>query len=179
MNRRMASMAWHGIACVHRVAGWRGWRRRAWRVNAQTGSLRSRECCRSCRLDARRGKRQEETLLFDINGEPDPDSLKIMVWRPKVSDWTRRAAGKRDCIAFGRGPGLQCVINVDWEEMWRGSAAAAQLGGVSDLKPAMILATPGPTPGSCSLKSPTACFFSGRRVAGGKTSRKFSRCHSR
>jgi len=95
----------------------------------------------------RRGKLQEETLQFDVNGDPDPESQKILTLRPKVSDWTRSTTGKGDCINFGSGPGLQCVINVEWEDVW-GNAVRAGLGGVSNLKPAMILAGLSPRTGS-------------------------------
>lgn len=99
----------------------------------------------------RRGKLQVESLLFDSNGEPilpadEEGAPTIMVMRPKVRDWTRSTAGKGDCINFGNGPGLQCVINVHWEDVW-GDAVRSGLGGMSDLKPAMILAGLAPATG--------------------------------
>ena len=47
--------------------------------------------------------------------------------------------GKSDCIDFSAGAGLQCVLNVHWQEQWRDSLKD-QLGGVPDLTPGMLLA---------------------------------------
>jgi len=63
-----------------------------------------------------------------------------------LNSWTQPIQGKADCIAVGDGPGLQCVVNVIWPEMWR-STGKAQLGGVSDMSPAVILAGLAPTSG--------------------------------
>lgn len=57
-----------------------------------------------------------------------------------INEWQQPIEGKGDCIDFAEGPGLQCVINVIWPEMWREATGKAQLGGVSDLTPAMVLA---------------------------------------
>jgi hypothetical protein len=56
-----------------------------------------------------------------------------------INEWQQPVEGKGDCIDFADGPGLQCVINLIWPEMWRENGKA-QLGGVSDLTPAMTLA---------------------------------------
>jgi hypothetical protein len=56
-----------------------------------------------------------------------------------INEWQQPVEGKGDCIDFADGPGLQCVINMIWPEMWRENGKA-QLGGVSDLTPAMTLA---------------------------------------
>lgn len=48
------------------------------------------------------------------------------------------AEGKGDCIAIGKGPGVQCVLHVVWNEEW-GQLGSAVEGGVSFLGPASIL----------------------------------------
>lgn len=48
------------------------------------------------------------------------------------------AEGKGDCIAIGKGPGVQCMIHVVWNEEW-GTYGSAVEGGVSFLGPASIL----------------------------------------
>jgi hypothetical protein len=48
--------------------------------------------------------------------------------------------GRADCIEFAEGPGLQCVVNLVWPEVWNEMTGKASLGGVSDLTPAMVLA---------------------------------------
>jgi hypothetical protein len=44
--------------------------------------------------------------------------------------------GVSDCVAVGAGPGVQCVLNVLWEETW-GPMGQERMGGVSNLAPAM------------------------------------------
>ncbi len=48
------------------------------------------------------------------------------------------AEGKGDCIAIGKGPGVQCVLHVVWNEEWSRMGQAVE-GGVSFLGPASIL----------------------------------------
>ena len=58
-----------------------------------------------------------------------------------LNDWSQPIVGKGDCIEFADGaPGLQCVINVSWPDMWNLQTGRASLGAVSDLTPAMVLA---------------------------------------
>jgi hypothetical protein len=58
-----------------------------------------------------------------------------------LNEWTQPVIGKGDCIEFADGaPGLQCVINVFWHDMWNMQTGRASLGAVSDLTPAMVLA---------------------------------------
>ena len=52
---------------------------------------------------------------------------------PKV----KSARGMEDCIGLGSGAGVQCVINVLWEEEWTADGQAVE-EGVSTLAPAMI-----------------------------------------
>ncbi len=65
-----------------------------------------------------------------------------------LPEWSQSIEGKGDCVDFAAGSGLQCVINVVWPEVWR-SNGKAQMGGVSDMTPAMVLAglTPSTAPG--------------------------------
>lgn len=58
-----------------------------------------------------------------------------------MNEWTQGMGGKADCIEFAdQAPGLQCVINLVWPEVWNEMTGKASLGGVSDLTPAMVLA---------------------------------------
>jgi hypothetical protein len=56
-----------------------------------------------------------------------------------LNEWSQPVQGKGDCIAFAAAPGMQCVINVLWPEMWDALTGRASLGAVSDLSPAMVL----------------------------------------
>lgn len=47
------------------------------------------------------------------------------------------AKGMEDCIALGTGAGVQCVINVVWDEDWGTDGQLAE-AGISSLAPAMI-----------------------------------------
>ncbi len=51
--------------------------------------------------------------------------------------------GKADCVAIGTGPGVQCVLNVTWQDIWMMDLQSARMvtvpGGVSYLDPAMVL----------------------------------------
>lgn len=69
-----------------------------------------------------------------------------------LQEWSQPVEGKGDCIDFSDGPGMQCVLNVSWPEMWRNNGKA-QLGGVSDMSPAMILAgfTPSTDPAAVRI----------------------------
>jgi hypothetical protein len=57
-----------------------------------------------------------------------------------LNEWAQPVVGKADCIAFAEAPGLQCVINVSWPDMWNFKTGRASVGAVSDLTPAMVLA---------------------------------------
>jgi hypothetical protein len=46
--------------------------------------------------------------------------------------------GASDCVGFGPGPGVQCVMKVSWPEV-HGAGGGEIPGGVSSLAPAMIL----------------------------------------
>ncbi len=50
----------------------------------------------------------------------------------------KNARGKADCVAIGKGAGVQCVINVTWDQEWGGQGSTVE-GGVSFLGPASIL----------------------------------------
>lgn len=92
--------------------------------------------------------RHEEVVADPDRDEVDEETgatvMRHTPWRLNI--WTQAVQGKGDCIEFGSGPGLQCVINLVWPQVWRGTGKA-QLGGVSDLNPAMILAGVAPASG--------------------------------
>jgi len=69
---------------------------------------------------------------------PGPDGVMCGAARLCLPEWTQPVKGRGDCIEFADGPGLQCVINIAWPEQWR-FTGKAQLGGVSDLVPGMVL----------------------------------------
>ena len=56
-----------------------------------------------------------------------------------LNEWVQSVQGKADCVGIGKGPGLQCVINIIWPEQWR-VTGQGQLGGVANLSPAMVQA---------------------------------------
>ena len=80
-----------------------------------------------------------------------PDG-EVMGAQMRLNEWSESVQGSADCTDFGGGPGLQCVINMAWPEMWR-ATGKAQLGGVANLKPSMALAgiTPSLTPDGISF----------------------------
>jgi hypothetical protein len=66
--------------------------------------------------------------------------------------WDVSVQGKADCIDFTQAAGLQCVLNVFWQEQWRNSLKE-QLGGVPELTPGMLLAgvAPSAAPGTIRM----------------------------
>jgi hypothetical protein len=56
------------------------------------------------------------------------------------NEWTQPMGGKADCIEFAEAPGIQCVINLAWPEVWNEMTGKAGMGGVPDMTPAMVLA---------------------------------------
>ncbi len=72
---------------------------------------------------------------FDIQGV-----VKFNQTEPDIFPQDRELAaeGKADCIAVGEGAGVQCVLNVTWQEIW-GTMGEAVEGGVPFLGPAAIL----------------------------------------
>lgn len=58
--------------------------------------------------------------------------------------WDVSLRGKSDCIDFTEAAGLQCVLNVSWQEQWMANLKAP-LGGVPDMTPGMLLAGLAPT----------------------------------
>jgi len=80
---------------------------------------------------------------FD-DAPPDPensadDGIEVSGAYMYLPETSQSVEGKVDCVDFSDGPGLQCVLNVVWPETWR-VTGKAQLGGASDLTPAMVLA---------------------------------------
>jgi hypothetical protein len=67
----------------------------------------------------------------------DPDSGGPQL---VYNEWTQAMGGKADCIEFAAAPGIQCVINLVWPEVWNEMTGKAGMGGVPDMTPAMVLA---------------------------------------
>ncbi len=80
---------------------------------------------------------------FDLDGvihhvdyvDPDRGGPQLV-----YNEWTQAMGGKADCIEFAAAPGIQCVINLVWPEVWNMMTGKAGLGGVPDMTPAMVLA---------------------------------------
>lgn len=86
---------------------------------------------------------ESEIIDHDPNRDAEP--------RGPFELWDVPVQGMSDCIDFTEAAGLQCVLNVFWQEQWR-SSLKDQLGGVPDLTPGMLLAglTPS-TPGTIRI----------------------------
>lgn len=78
----------------------------------------------------------------------------------RPQDYCTGVKGKGDCVAVGKGPGVQCVLNVAWQDIYEiiqpGEQASTDPvgvfnlpGGVSYLDPAMMLY--GIDPGKAAL----------------------------
>jgi hypothetical protein len=79
----------------------------------------------------------EETVDFDRN-QDYPDG-EVMANQMRLNEWDLPVRGRGDCTDIGGGPGLQCVVNMVWPEVWS-ATGKAQLGGIPSLTPAMVLA---------------------------------------
>jgi hypothetical protein len=79
---------------------------------------------------------EEEIIDFNPTRDADPDA-----W---LGEWSEPAQGKADCIQFAEGPGIQCVMHVEWLEhaSFKGTFP---MGGASDLTPGVVLAGFTPT----------------------------------
>jgi hypothetical protein len=91
------------------------------------------------------GSIHHEYEIID-HGDRDADP------RQPFEVWDVSLQGKADCIDFTEAAGLQCVLNVSWQEQWRNSMKD-QLGGMPDLTPGMLLAglTPATDPGKIRI----------------------------
>lgn len=78
--------------------------------------------------------------IADYDPREDYPDGEVMGVSQYLNEWTQPVVGKGDCIQIAEAPGLQCVINVLWPEMWDALTGRASLGAVSDLTPAMVLA---------------------------------------
>ncbi len=62
---------------------------------------------------------------------------------PPAEPWCSSIKGKGDCIAIGTGAGVQCVLNVTWQDLYDVNMDDGKVynlpGGVSYLDPAMLL----------------------------------------
>lgn len=106
-------------------------------------------------------KRLVGRFLFDgliqhtesIYDSSDRDAPMTSTWNAGTLDpWTKPIVGEGDCIDFAEGPGLHCVLNVEWPEEFR-KYGKDQMGAVPDLTPGMTLAgmTPSTMPGRIRL----------------------------
>jgi hypothetical protein len=94
--------------------------------------------------------RHEEMTDFErFHDYPDGEVTGALM---RLNEWSEPVQGKADCTDLRGGPGLQCVISMVWPEKWR-ATGKAQLGGVPNLAPAMILAglAPSITPDGISF----------------------------
>src|SRR6185369_1914434 len=76
---------------------------------------------------------------FRLDGSIHHES-EIIDHEPRDADppvfeiWNESLQGRSDCIDFTEAAGLQCVLNVFWQEVWRPSLKIG-MGGVPDLTP--------------------------------------------
>lgn len=88
--------------------------------------------------------------------EPPPDVAYVPVPgadipppNPAVS-YCRNISGKGDCVGIGKGPGIQCVLSVGWQDLYEQVTPSAELddprgglyllpGGVANLSPSVLL----------------------------------------
>jgi hypothetical protein len=110
--------------------------------------------------------------IADYDPRDDYPDGQVMGVSQYLNEWSQPVVGRGDCIEFAEAPGLQCVVNILWPEMWDALTGRASLGAVSDLSPAMVLAGINPQdqairfllvdkrglghPGSLALKGETA-----------------------
>jgi hypothetical protein len=71
--------------------------------------------------------------------------------RGPFDDWDVSLQGKGDCIDFTEAAGLQCVLNVVWQEQWLANLKVP-LGGAPDLTPGMLLAGLMPSTGPGKIR---------------------------
>jgi hypothetical protein len=95
------------------------------------------------RLD---GSIHHESEIID-HGSRDADPRDL-----PEEQWTEALQGRSDCIDFTEAAGLQCVLNVFWQQVW-GKNLKIQMGGVPDLTPGMLLAglLPSTAPGKIQI----------------------------
>jgi hypothetical protein len=78
--------------------------------------------------------------IADYDPRDDYPDGEVMGVSQHLNEWSQPVVGRSDCIEFAEAPGLQCVINILWPEMWDALTGRASLGAVSDMSPAMVLA---------------------------------------
>jgi hypothetical protein len=69
---------------------------------------------------------------------PKPDEYEVLPPTP-ILPYCSDIKGAGDCIAIGNGPGLQCILNVSWQNFGYLPGGNVLAGGVSYLGPAMEL----------------------------------------
>jgi hypothetical protein len=62
---------------------------------------------------------------------------------PVPSDLCQKIEGNSDCVGIGTGPGVHCILNVTWLDIWNinyeGGSIGPLPGGEAFLSPAMVL----------------------------------------
>lgn len=94
------------------------------------------------------GKYRFEGMVQIVYTPPSSaDPLYPCVKDGAPTDYCQSVKGKGDCVAIGTGPGVQCVLNVEWRDIYEivnssglEPAGAFNLpGGVSYMNPSMSL----------------------------------------
>jgi hypothetical protein len=77
---------------------------------------------------------------------PDPAKQAQMSEAPP-EPYCRTIKGKGDCVAIGKGPGVHCVLNVLWKEMYETVMQKVEAGADSvDTSPTGVFELPGGAP---------------------------------
>lgn len=90
-----------------------------------------------------------------------PDPSQVENPPPPVEPFCRSVSGMGDCIAIGTGPGIQCILDLKWPDLYEvrypepdtldGRTGVFEVpGGVANLSPSMALY--GMDPGSSGLR---------------------------
>lgn len=86
---------------------------------------------------------QVHVLSMGDCGELPPDPAQQQNPGPPPPPACQTINGMGDCIGIGAGPGVQCIFNVSWIDLYdisfEGGTVDAQPGAVSYLNPAMAL----------------------------------------
>jgi hypothetical protein len=72
-------------------------------------------------------------------GPLPPDPSKQDNPPPPAEPYCSSIKGKGDCVGIGTGPGVQCILNVGWPDIYVDQGQYNLPGGVAYLDPAMIL----------------------------------------
>lgn len=70
---------------------------------------------------------------------PDPLTSESSIPPPPVTPYCSDVQGNGECIAIGKGPGVQCLLNVVWQNFGYLPGGDVLAGGVSYLSPGVEL----------------------------------------